>query len=41
MMKSKLRVVELELKVLREENNPINQKYWGVQVYGNGDVVID
>ena len=37
--KAELLEVGLELKVLRKENNEDNQKYWGVQVNGNGEVI--
>ena len=39
--KAELLAVGLELKVLRKENNEWNQEFWGVQVDGNGEVIID
>ena len=38
--KAELLAVGLDLKVLREENNHLNQDYWGVEVDENGDVLL-
>ena len=37
--KAELLAVGLELKVHRKENNQLNERYWGVRMHANGEVI--